>query len=366
MRHLLTILALLLMATPAWAYSTGQSLAMARIDITNADAVTGITTTYIPYGASGALAANSGFTYTVATGDVRATSFTADNVDGTNSHGFFDNPGGYTCAAPGDNTGSLAMDSSIDADGDQLYFCDENGNMMRIVREDTGGTTILVGKLSVPGQLNITGTDDFKAAQFVLTETTPNTEYILKMRVYTNGNKSDRIWIGNGPTQIKSGGEAGDAGLEIFDESDGAETITITPPTSIGANYTQTLQEITGSVGIEEKRPEAIIGATLGPSDILDKWYLCTNAGGCNITLPALGAGDHFCVYDTDGTVGITLTPAAGVTFWLPDGTTTDSAGDVITSDTGNLAGDRICVVALNATTFFTYAERGTWTDGTP
>lgn len=93
---------------------------------------------------------------------------------------------------------------------------------------------------------------------------------------------------------------------------------------------------------------------------ILGGVFICTNAAGCDVTLPGASPGMSACWRDGDGGGVVTIDAAAGDEIEL-DGVgvgvaeAIDSAGD---------KGDFICLLAVDATTWVSLGRSGTWVDG--
>lgn len=89
-------------------------------------------------------------------------------------------------------------------------------------------------------------------------------------------------------------------------------------------------------------------------------WHICTNAAGCDITLPSAVAGMSGCWYDQNGGGVITLDSAAGDIFYL-DGTALDAADAI---DSAGAIGDFACILAIDDTDWLVLGKSGTWVDG--
>jgi hypothetical protein len=85
--------------------------------------------------------------------------------------------------------------------------------------------------------------------------------------------------------------------------------------------------------------------------------FFATGAGTWN--LPAAAAGMSFCLYSTTA-AAIIINPDDADTITY-DGVK-DTAGHQIASPSG--AGDFICMVAYDATDWFTFGHSGTWVPG--
>jgi hypothetical protein len=77
--------------------------------------------------------------------------------------------------------------------------------------------------------------------------------------------------------------------------------------------------------------------------------------GGVTLTLPVAAEGLHFCLY-TYAAQSFEINPDdADQIHHL-----TDAAGDAVRNGT---AGDKICIIAIDATNWVPIEEHGTWTD---
>ena len=90
-------------------------------------------------------------------------------------------------------------------------------------------------------------------------------------------------------------------------------------------------------------------------------YYICT--GVCTITLPTPAAGFQFCVRNGNGvTTVITIAAIASVQFEKTTYATYGTAGTG-TMVSGGAAGDKICLIGLDATHYLVGAFVGTWTN---
>lgn len=87
--------------------------------------------------------------------------------------------------------------------------------------------------------------------------------------------------------------------------------------------------------------------------------FQCTNAGGCNITLPTAVSGYNACWYDNNGG-GTIIIDANTSDEIILDGVPIGPA-DAIESE-GN-RGDFVCILAIDATSWVTLGRSGTFTD---
>lgn len=120
------------------------------------------------------------------------------------------------------------------------------------------------------------------------------------------------------------------------------------------AAFTGTLQ---GAVSVT-----AVSGttATLLSTTAIGGLYNCTNAAGCDITLPAAAAGLNFCARDSNGGGVVTIDAAAGDEIEL-DGVGVGVADAI---DSAGAKGDFICLLALDGVTWASMGRSGTWVDG--
>lgn len=88
--------------------------------------------------------------------------------------------------------------------------------------------------------------------------------------------------------------------------------------------------------------------------------FQCTNAGGCDVTLPTAATGYNGCWYDNNGGGLITIDAAAGDEIIL-DGVP-NGVADAI--DSAGARGDFVCILALDATYWVTLGRSGTFVDG--
>lgn len=88
---------------------------------------------------------------------------------------------------------------------------------------------------------------------------------------------------------------------------------------------------------------------------------ICTNAAGCDITLPAAAAGQNACFYDGNGGGVVVLDAAAGDKICL-DGVCPVGTAEAIDS-AGNI-GDFVCILAIDETNWVTLGRSGTWITG--
>lgn len=88
--------------------------------------------------------------------------------------------------------------------------------------------------------------------------------------------------------------------------------------------------------------------------------YQCTNASGCDITLPTAVGGYNACWYDNNGGGVITLDAASGDLIIL-DGVPQPTAEAI---DSAGARGDFICILALDATNWVTLGRSGTFIAG--
>lgn len=120
------------------------------------------------------------------------------------------------------------------------------------------------------------------------------------------------------------------------------------------AAFTGTLQ---GAVSVT-----AVSGttATLLSTTAIGGLYSCTNAAGCDITLPAAAAGLNFCARDSNGGGVVTIDAAAGDEIEL-DGVGVGVADAI---DSAGAKGDFICLLALDGVTWASMGRSGIWVDG--
>lgn len=100
--------------------------------------------------------------------------------------------------------------------------------------------------------------------------------------------------------------------------------------------------------------------ATILSTTALGTMFNCTNAAGCDLTLPTAVAGLNFCARDSNDEGVVTIDAATGDEieldgFGVGTADAIDSAGD---------KGDFICLLALDATTWASMGRSGTWVDG--
>lgn len=294
-------------------------------------------------------------------GNVFATSFNGSDVDGNNTHGFFDNPGGRTCS-PADNDGEIFMDSTVTAD--EIFFCNDSDNKMQIIHLDGATTTVVL-----PGAIkakNITYIDvdegDITVANNRIISDVATQDYTIKIAVMRGSALGNRLWIGGGPTEFYSGTVSGDEGIEIFDVGDD-HSGTFVPPANFAANYSYDLPIGSGFVSLHK----SVIGTenhTVALADQHGSTFFCAVAAGCTFDLPGLEQDSELCFYDNDGTVGITINPDDNDTIQLPDGTL-QAAGVSMVSTTANATGDFMCLKSQNSIArWFSMHSRGTWTAG--
>jgi len=88
--------------------------------------------------------------------------------------------------------------------------------------------------------------------------------------------------------------------------------------------------------------------------------FSCTNAAGCDLTLPAAEAGLNFCARDSNGGGVVTIDAAAGDEIEL-DGVGVGVADAI---DSAGAKGDFICLLALDGVTWASMGRSGTWVDG--
>ena len=88
--------------------------------------------------------------------------------------------------------------------------------------------------------------------------------------------------------------------------------------------------------------------------------FQCTNASGCDVTLPTAVSGYNACWYDNNGGGVITIDAAAGDEILL-DGVP-NGVADAI--DSAGARGDFVCILALDATYWVTLGRSGTFVDG--
>ncbi len=93
---------------------------------------------------------------------------------------------------------------------------------------------------------------------------------------------------------------------------------------------------------------------------LLGYMTICTNAAGCDITLPAAAAGQNACFRDGNGGGVVTIDAAAGDEIEL-DGVGVGVADAI---DSAGAKGDFICILAIDATTWVSLGRSGTWVDG--
>lgn len=120
------------------------------------------------------------------------------------------------------------------------------------------------------------------------------------------------------------------------------------------AAFTGTLQ---GSVAVTTVSTTT---ATLLSTTAIGALYNCTNAAGCDITLPAAAAGLNFCARDSNGGGVVTIDAAAGDEIEL-DGVGVGVADAI---DSAGAKGDFICLLALDGVTWASMGRSGTWVDG--
>ena len=91
-------------------------------------------------------------------------------------------------------------------------------------------------------------------------------------------------------------------------------------------------------------------------------WHICSNAAGCDITLPTAVAGMSGCWYDTNGGGTIQLDAFAGDEILL------DGAGIGVADslDSPGGLGDFMCILAIDATNWLALGRSGVWVDGGP
>ena len=141
-------------------------------------------------------------------------------------------------------------------------------------------------------------------------------------------------------------------GAAVFES--GAPTLTVT-------NFTGSLDlgagTLSGAVVVN-----TVTATTDSPAvgEMDGHWHICTNAAGCDITLPSAVAGMSGCWYDQNGGGVVTLDSAAGDIFYL-DGVALDAADAI---DSAGTIGDFICILAIDATDWLTLGRSGTWIDG--
>ena len=88
--------------------------------------------------------------------------------------------------------------------------------------------------------------------------------------------------------------------------------------------------------------------------------FQCTNASGCDVTLPTAVSGYNACWYDNNGGGVITIDAAAGDLIIL-DGVPQPTAEAI---DSAGARGDFICILALDATNWVTLGRSGTFIAG--
>lgn len=127
--------------------------------------------------------------------------------------------------------------------------------------------------------------------------------------------------------------------------------------------------DITGSASfsgtIQGYVPSATVSATThNPvgADLRGGVFFCSNAAGCDVTLPTAVAGYNACWYDYNGGGVITLDANAGDAIVL-DGVTQTTADAI---DSAGARGDFICLLALDATYWITLGRSGTFIPGGP
>ncbi len=125
--------------------------------------------------------------------------------------------------------------------------------------------------------------------------------------------------------------------------------------------------EITGSANFSGTL-QGLVAATLvtatthSPtgSSLRGGFFQCTNAGGCDVTLPTATTGYNACWYDNNGGGVITLDAAAGDVIIL-DGVPQPTAEAI---DSAGARGDFICILALDTTNWVTLGRSGTFIAG--
>lgn len=95
-------------------------------------------------------------------------------------------------------------------------------------------------------------------------------------------------------------------------------------------------------------------------TQMLGVMYVCTNAAGCDITLPAVAAGLNACFYDNNGGGVIILDAAAGDEIVL-DGVGVGVADAI---DSAGAKGDFVCILGIDTTYWLTLGRSGTFIDG--
>lgn len=101
--------------------------------------------------------------------------------------------------------------------------------------------------------------------------------------------------------------------------------------------------------------------ATLLSTTTIGSLYYCTNAAGCDITLPTAAAGLNACFYDGNGGGVVVLDAATGDKICL-DGVCPVGTAEAIDS-AGNI-GDFVCILAVDSTNWVTLGRSGTWVTG--
>lgn len=124
---------------------------------------------------------------------------------------------------------------------------------------------------------------------------------------------------------------------------------------SFSALNLATTGTITGAIKINSDS-NGMSSAEMTTAGMYGTFYLATGAGTWN--LPGAAAGMSFCIYSTTA-AAVVINPDDGDVITL-NGTAL-TAGDSITS--ASAAGDFICLVAADATNWYTLGRSGTWTD---
>jgi hypothetical protein len=164
---------------------------------------------------------------------------------------------------------------------------------------------------------------------------------------------------GDGAITFLGLGDGSDEDLTLnFDDT--ANTVVFSSSTGVtkldfSALNLATTGTIQGAININSDN-NGMSSAEMTSAGMYGTAFFATGAGTWN--LPGAAAGMSFCVYSTTA-AAIVINPDNSDVIVL-NGTAL-SAGDSITSASG--AGDFVCLVALDATNWYTMGRSGTWTD---
>jgi len=112
--------------------------------------------------------------------------------------------------------------------------------------------------------------------------------------------------------------------------------------------------------GLARVNVQSASSITLSSSFMAQDIHYCTNAAGCDVTLPGAAPGLNACFYDGNGGGTVILDAAAGDAINL-DGISVGTADAI---DSAGNVGDFICLLAIDASTWVTLGRSGTWVDG--